>query len=98
MNRTAVVTVTASCLLTFALPAQDPQQPPPAAPEPAQPGPLERVVAEMRKAEAAAKTLRIELETEGEYPGGLKFATKGELRVLRGEHAAVHTVLAFTFE
>jgi len=55
------------------------------------------LLGEMREVEAAAKTVHIELETTGSYPGGVSFRTKGQMDVLRGEHPAFHTVTAYEF-
>jgi len=61
---------------------------------------VERLVAGMEKAEAAATKIRLELVTEGKMPGGLEFQTRGSLRVLRTEQdaaTAVHSVVEYSF-
>jgi hypothetical protein len=51
----------------------------------------------MRRAEAAAKTIWLEMETVGQDPEEVTVTTRGSLRVLRGEHPAVHTVVEYEF-
>jgi hypothetical protein len=54
----------------------------------------------MRTAEAAARSVQLNLQTEGKMPGNLEFRTKGQLRVLRaeqGEATAVHSVFEYSF-
>lgn len=60
----------------------------------------ESVVAAMRAQEAAAKSIELALETSGRLAGGLTFAARGTVRVLRAEQpedSASHTVVDYDF-
>ncbi len=107
MNRTNAVPATAflalGCLLApVAARAQEPakpQEPAPAAKEaPALDPAVAAALARMRATEAGFKTIRLELQTSGAYPGGPSFTTKGTLRVLRAEQSALHAVVEFAFD
>lgn len=100
MNRTRFVVAATFCLALRAVPGQ---QDPPAPPQPA---PREKtpenprvaeLLAAMRKTEAAAQTVLLAMETQGQGPEGLTVTTRGTLRVLRGAHPAVHTVVDYEF-
>ncbi|GAB4156973.1 MAG: hypothetical protein Fur0037_25110 [Planctomycetota bacterium] len=51
----------------------------------------------VRKAEGEVRTLAMVVETQGSYPGGLRFETRGTLHVLRGEHPATRSSIEFRF-
>ena len=60
----------------------------------------ESVVAAMRAQEAAASSIVLALETTGRLAGGLTFAARGSVRVLRAaqpEASASHTVVDYDF-
>lgn len=97
MKRTSNVTPAARwspwllvALATPGLPAQGGSQ------EPS----IQQVVEKIREREGGARRVQLELRTEGNMPGGLGFATKGTLRVLRAEQGdvvAVHSVVEYSF-
>ncbi len=51
----------------------------------------------IRAAEAAAGSVRLDLRTEGAFPGGEAFQTEGTLRVLRGEHPRLLATMSYRF-
>lgn len=65
--------------------------------EGAEADPIERIVTSMREAEGRLKSLRLELATEGAFPGGVSFSTAGTLHVLRGEQRRVRTSVRFRY-
>lgn len=81
---------------------QEPQKVPAPAPAAKEATALDPAVAaalaRMRATEAGFKTIRLELQTSGAYPGGPSFTTKGTLRVLRAEQSALHAVVEFAFD
>jgi sirohydrochlorin ferrochelatase len=100
MNRTARHTCSGLlallCTAGFAAGQETPAPPQ----QPAQDPAIEQLVAHLRAQEQAAKSVRMELTTEGTLPGNLEFTTKGTLRVLRaaqGGVTAVHSRIDFTF-
>lgn len=95
MNRTEMTRALLSVLLAAAAVGQEPA---PAAPQPAEDAFVKELVGRMQKAEAAATSVHMELETTGSFPGGMTFETRGSLRVLRGEHPRLHARMEFTFE
>ncbi len=52
------------------------------------------LVADLRAREAAARTIQLQLITEGRLPGGLEFSTRGTLRVLRAAQGGITAVQA----
>lgn len=82
MNRAIRFVAILGSLGVAAAVAQEPRE---ATRNPAQDDVIERVVAEMRAAEAALKSVRVELTTHGVFPAGLEVSTAGTLHVLRGE-------------
>lgn len=94
MNRTTPAVF--SCLLAGLVPlaAQEaPKKPTP----PPQVDPLDAVVAQIRAAEQAAKSFRIELATKGSLPSGLQFTTSGSIDVLRGTQQKQRTSVRCSF-
>jgi hypothetical protein len=101
MNRTAHTTLFCLCAGFGPMAAVAAQEVPTAAPERAQDPEVSKLVAHLRAREAAAKSVRMELTTEGNLPGGLEFTTQGTLRVLRAEQggvAAVQSKVDFSFD
>lgn len=94
MNRTVFVAGALLVAVAGLVSAQDPPKPPEQSPPPSA---IDRLVETLRAAESAAKTVLLEMRTEGRYPGGATFETRGSLRVLRGTQPAVHSVVEFTF-
>lgn len=94
MNRTANVSAFLLCVLAPVLFAQ--QKEPPAEAKAEDPL-VKELVAKLQAAEAAAKTVYQELHTEGVYPGGKTFQTRGSLRVLRGAHPRLLARVEFNF-
>ncbi len=99
MNRTGRCLFVGILWFACGLAAQDPVAPPA---EPRKPDPIEGLVAQMRTAEAAARSIRMQLRTEGLLPTGLSFKTSGSVRVLRGTQpgragAAMHTKVTYEF-
>lgn len=83
--------------------AQEPAVPAPAPAAPAKDAvatdpAVAAAIARMRETEAGFRTMRLELQTSGAYPGGPSFTTKGTLRVLRTEQSALHAVVEFAFD
>ena len=100
MNRTANVFPIGLFCLCLCAAAGRTQEPGAKAPEAAQDPVLADIVARLQQAEAAAKTVRLELATEGHMPGGLDFRTRATLRVLnaaQGGIAAVQSTADYTF-
>jgi hypothetical protein len=58
---------------------------------------IDELVTKMRAAEAALKSLRLELETEGRLPSGLSLRTRGVLHVLRGTQPSLRTQVEYWF-
>lgn len=94
MNRTTDLALTATLLALLAAAGARAQS---EAPDKAQDPAIEKLLGEMRQAEAAAKSVSMQISTTGAYPGGLHFETQGTLRVLRGAHPASHTTVEFQF-
>src|SRR5687767_9672030 len=92
MNRTAIVALCCWLVPAAAGIAQDPAPPPPAK---AQADPIDELVTRMKSAEQALPSIALELETSGAFGGGMKFKTKGALRVLRGTQPATHMRMEF---
>ncbi|MBK8101237.1 MAG: hypothetical protein IPK26_29500 [Planctomycetes bacterium] len=100
MNRTRFVVSATFCLVLRAVPGQqDPPAPGAAAirEKPPENARVTELVTAMQKAEAAARTVWLAMATEQHGPEGLAVTTRGTLRVLRGEHPAVHTVVEYEF-
>lgn len=103
MKRTDVVTAGLLSLLACSAVAQAPAAPdkPAAAPDP-----IAAIVADMRKAELAVKSVQIEMHTKGLLPSGLVVTSKGVLHVLRGTQSTagaaaatqLHTVVEVEFQ
>jgi hypothetical protein len=94
MNRTTLVAVVTFLLALGQGSAQEPAKPPADAP---QADPIEAIVADIRSAERAAKTVAVELVTSGNLPGDLSFATSGTLYVLRGTQPKLRTTVEFSW-
>ena len=94
MKRTNIVLAAVLTGLAGPMVAQDPATSPQIPP---QADPIERIVAKVRAAEDRLASVRLELSTTGQMPGGLEVSTKGELRVLRGAQPAVRSSLEFSF-
>jgi hypothetical protein len=100
MNRTASVFPVGLFCLCLCAAAGRAQEPAAKAADAAQDAALADIVASLQRAEAAAKTVRLELSTEGHMPGGLDFRTRAVLRVLnaaQGGMAAVQSTAEYTF-
>jgi hypothetical protein len=96
MKRTIRVPAARCCPL-FLVAAALAQEVPPAGGGPgAEEQRIHTVVAAMQAAEASAKSLWLEIETTGRMPGGMRWTTRGTLRVLQGEHPAVNTPAAYS--
>ncbi|HEX5050839.1 MAG TPA: hypothetical protein VFZ65_03625 [Planctomycetota bacterium] len=94
MNRTTIAVSFVMAAAAVQVPGQVPGTPATAAP---QGDPIAEIVASMRAAEQKAKTLRIELETEGRLPDGSEVTTHGTLRVLRGAQPKLYSSVEFSF-
>lgn len=56
---------------------------------------INKVIVDLQKLEKSLKGVELEMETLGSYPGGLKFRTRGRLRVLGRTH--FHILVVSTF-
>ncbi|HLQ39101.1 MAG TPA: hypothetical protein VK348_14930 [Planctomycetota bacterium] len=95
MNRTGLPAILLASLIHVSLLAQVPEPEPAKAPSDPE---LARLLQDMRAAEAAVRSVHLELKTSGSYPGGLSFTTKGSMRVLRGDHPALQTSMEYSCE
>lgn len=94
MIRATAIAISAAvaCALPNGLPGQESK--PANAP---QADPIARIVAEMRSAEKALKSIEVELATRGSYASGEQFSTQGRLHVLRGEQPKMHASFELQF-
>ena len=68
-----------ACVLSLPLTAQDGPQ----APTPRTQPTLKQLLVLLERSESTTKTIQLEMTSEGAYPGGAPFRTKGKIRVLR---------------
>lgn len=94
MNRTIEAAVVTLVLALGSGRAQEGQKPPE---KPPQPDPIEAIVAEIRTAEQAAKSIATELATTGNLPGDMSFSTAGTIHVLRGTQSKLRTTAQFSW-
>jgi hypothetical protein len=94
MNRTVLVLVIVGAVAAGFGHAQEPTPAPAVA---AQAGPIDGIVAAMRAAEQRARSIVVELATQGQLPGGLEVATRGTLHVLRGAQPVLRTAVEYSF-
>ncbi|MCR9247954.1 MAG: hypothetical protein NXI31_23230 [bacterium] len=62
-----------------------------------QPDAIAAIVTEIRQAEQALRSVRIELATFGSYPADLEMRTSGSLHVLRGAQPRLRTVVRMSY-